>query len=163
MESLLVNLKKQVTCSICLDTYSEPKTISCLHTFCCECLEKHARVSQRQGKFRCPECQAVCWVFSLFDKVARQVVLLAINAAQPTLRCTTASIADDSCALIVSTHMKCSRSLFKDIKSRQFKTSKQKITKHCWGGNRFVLKSSTREKLHSFFARSVRFAFVKFA
>ena len=58
MESLLVNLRKQVTCSICLDTYTEPKTISCLHTFCCECLEKHARVSQKQGKFRCPECQA---------------------------------------------------------------------------------------------------------
>ena len=58
MESLLVNLKKQVTCSICLDTYTEPKTIPCLHTFCCECLDKHARVSQKQGKFRCPECQA---------------------------------------------------------------------------------------------------------
>ena len=58
MESLLKDLKKQVTCSICLDTYTEPKTISCLHTFCRECLEKHARVSQRQGKFRCPECQA---------------------------------------------------------------------------------------------------------
>ena len=57
MESLLKNLKKQVTCSICLDTYTKPKTIACLHTFCCECLEKHALVSQRQGKFRCPECQ----------------------------------------------------------------------------------------------------------
>ena len=52
-------LKKQVTCSICFDTYTEPKTISCLHTFCCECLEKHVRVSQKKGKFRCPECQAV--------------------------------------------------------------------------------------------------------
>ena len=58
MDPLFKNLKKQVTCSICLDTYTEPKTISCLHTFCCECLERHARVSQRQGKFRCPECQA---------------------------------------------------------------------------------------------------------
>ena len=52
------DLKKQVTCSICLDTYTEPKTISCLHTFCCKCLEKHAIMSQRQGKFRCPECHA---------------------------------------------------------------------------------------------------------
>ena len=52
------NLKQQVTCSICLDTYTEPKTISCLHTFCCECLEKHARRNHKQGKFRCPECQA---------------------------------------------------------------------------------------------------------
>ena len=58
MDPLFKNLKKQVTCSICLDTYTEPKTISCLHTFCCQCLERHARVSQRQGKFRCPECQA---------------------------------------------------------------------------------------------------------
>ena len=58
MESLLKNLKQQVTCSICLDTYTEPKTISCLHTFCCECLEKHARRNNKQGKFRCPECQA---------------------------------------------------------------------------------------------------------
>ena len=58
MESLLKNLNKQVTCSICLDTFTKPKTIACLHTFCCECLKKHALTSQRQGKFRCPECQS---------------------------------------------------------------------------------------------------------
>ena len=58
MESLLRNLKKHLECSICLDTYNQPKTISCLHTFCCQCLENHARASNRQGKFRCPECQA---------------------------------------------------------------------------------------------------------
>ena len=58
MESFLRNLTKQVTCSICLDTFNEPKIISCFHTFCCECLEKHARASHKQGKFRCPECQA---------------------------------------------------------------------------------------------------------
>ena len=58
MNPLLKSLKKQVTCSICLDTYTEPKTISCLHTFCCECLQRHAIENQRQEKFRCPECQA---------------------------------------------------------------------------------------------------------
>ena len=58
MESLLKDLKKHLECSICLETYSKPKTISCLHTFCCQCLENHARASHRQGKFRCPECQA---------------------------------------------------------------------------------------------------------
>ena len=54
MESLLRNLKKQVTCSICLDTYIK----ACLHTFCCKCLQKHALSSQRKGKYRCPECQS---------------------------------------------------------------------------------------------------------
>ena len=58
MESLLKNLEKHVTCSICLDTYTKPKTIACLHTFCLKCLEEHALRSQRQGRFRCPDCQA---------------------------------------------------------------------------------------------------------
>ena len=58
MESLLINLHEQVTCAICLDTFTDPKTITCLHTFCCDCLKKHALISQRNGKFRCPECQA---------------------------------------------------------------------------------------------------------
>ena len=58
MESLLKNFKEHVTCSICLDTYTKPKTIACLHTFCCECLERHALTSQKQGFYRCPECQA---------------------------------------------------------------------------------------------------------
>ena len=58
MNPLLKSLKKQVTCLICLDTYTEPKTILCLHTFCCECLQRHAIENQRQERFRCPECQA---------------------------------------------------------------------------------------------------------
>ena len=58
MESLLKNLEKHVTCSICLDTYTKPKTIACLHTFCLKCLEEHALKTQRQGQFRCPDCQA---------------------------------------------------------------------------------------------------------
>ena len=57
MESLLKNLKKHVECSICLDNFKEPKTIACLHTFCCECLKKHALMSRRDGHFLCPECQ----------------------------------------------------------------------------------------------------------
>ena len=58
MESLLKNLKEHVTCSICLDTYTKPETIACLHTFCCECLERHALTNQKQEFYRCPECQA---------------------------------------------------------------------------------------------------------
>ena len=58
MESLMKNLEKHVTCSICLETYTEPKTIACLHTFCLKCLEEHALKTQRKGQFRCPDCQA---------------------------------------------------------------------------------------------------------
>ena len=58
MDSLPKNLKEQVTCSICQDTFTDPKTITCLHTFCCDCIKKHALISKRNGTFRCPECQA---------------------------------------------------------------------------------------------------------
>ena len=71
MESLLKNLKKHVECSICLDNFKEPKTIACLHTFCCECLKKHALMSQRDGQFRCPECQTQIAIpeGNLFDQL----------------------------------------------------------------------------------------------
>ena len=58
MESFLRKLKQQVTCSICLDIYKDPKTIPCLHTFCYECLTNHALENHSQGKFPCPECRA---------------------------------------------------------------------------------------------------------
>ena len=57
MEFLLNDLKKYVQCSICLENFTEPKTIACLHTFCSECLKKNALMTQRDGQFRCPECQ----------------------------------------------------------------------------------------------------------
>ena len=85
MESLLKNLKEHVTCSICLDTFTEPKTIACLHTFCCECLKRHALTTQRQGQFRCPECQAQVGVPESFDKLPTgflQNSLLGVLAVQ---------------------------------------------------------------------------------
>ena len=89
MESLLKNLKKQVECSICLDTFTEPKTIACLHTFCCECLKKHALISQRDGQFRCPECQAQITVpegnrFDLLPTSFHHNSLLGLLAVQQT-------------------------------------------------------------------------------
>ena len=85
MESLLKNLIDHVTCSICLDTFTEPKTITCLHTFCCECLKRHALTTQQDGKFRCPECQAEIGVPGRFDKLPTgflQNSLLGVLAVQ---------------------------------------------------------------------------------
>ena len=71
MESLLKNLQKHVECSICVDNFKEPKTIACLHTFCCECLKKYALMSHRHGQFRCPECQTKIAIpeGNLFDQL----------------------------------------------------------------------------------------------
>ena len=58
MESLLKNLEQNVTCSFQLDTYSKPKAIAVLHTFCCEYLKRHALNSSKQVLYRFLECRA---------------------------------------------------------------------------------------------------------
>ena len=36
----LKELDEQLTCNVCLDQYSNPKTLPCLHSFCLKCIEK---------------------------------------------------------------------------------------------------------------------------
>ncbi|XP_072050772.1 uncharacterized protein [Amphiura filiformis] len=60
--SLLQDMSQQLTCSICLDHYTIPKTVTpCLHTFCQQCLQETidttATSSGPIGKFPCPKCR----------------------------------------------------------------------------------------------------------
>ena len=36
----LKELDEQLTCNVCLDQYTNPKTLPCLHIFCLQCIEK---------------------------------------------------------------------------------------------------------------------------
>ena len=60
-------LSKIITCSVCLDPYTEPKTLSCDHSFCKQCIAKiiRAQLVNRDGIFvakelsvECPNCKA---------------------------------------------------------------------------------------------------------
>jgi len=55
--TLMHNLKEEVTCSVCIHLYEEPKQLPCLHIFCLQCLKDLARTSARHGKIKCPLCQ----------------------------------------------------------------------------------------------------------
>ncbi|XP_013402623.1 E3 ubiquitin-protein ligase TRIM56 isoform X2 [Lingula anatina] len=52
-----------LTCKICLETYKEPKSLNCLHTFCESCIENHAMSESSYKKyseyrdFTCPLCR----------------------------------------------------------------------------------------------------------
>ena len=51
-------IEKEITCSICGDLFTDPKTISCLHTFCKQCIEKSIESNKRMASIVCcPLCR----------------------------------------------------------------------------------------------------------
>ena len=51
-------LQEQLTCAICLDLYTNPKTLPCLHSFCQQCLEGLPLDSEGDTYFiSCPTCR----------------------------------------------------------------------------------------------------------
>ena len=54
----LKKLEEQLTCPICLDGYTDPKTLLCLHSFCHQCLERLPLDLQGERLFlSCPTCR----------------------------------------------------------------------------------------------------------
>ncbi|XP_078470899.1 E3 ubiquitin-protein ligase TRIM11-like isoform X1 [Lampetra planeri] len=48
------NVDRELTCSICLDTFDCPSTLSCGHSFCLQCLED---AWKKAGSYCCPQCR----------------------------------------------------------------------------------------------------------
>ena len=52
-------IEEEITCSICGNLFTDPKTIPCLHTFCKQCIEKSIESSKKLGSIVCcPLCRA---------------------------------------------------------------------------------------------------------
>ena len=57
IKTLLDNLHEEVSCSVCMNTFTEPKMLPCLHSFCLKCLTGIQRTSGRHDIITCPECR----------------------------------------------------------------------------------------------------------
>ena len=57
IKTLLDNLHEEVSCPVCMTTFTEPKTLPCLHSFCLHCLNGILRTSGRHDIISCPECR----------------------------------------------------------------------------------------------------------
>ena len=57
IKSLLDNLHDEVSCSVCMCAFTDPKQLPCLHSFCLHCLNGIQRTSGIHGKITCPEFQ----------------------------------------------------------------------------------------------------------
>lgn len=58
-EQALGKITEQLTCPVCLECYTEPKVLACLHVFCKLCLEKlvQAGCGQEGVSVCCPSCR----------------------------------------------------------------------------------------------------------
>ena len=57
IKTLLNNLHEEVSCSVCMTTFTDPKQLPCLHSFCLHCLQGIQRTSGRDDIIVCPECR----------------------------------------------------------------------------------------------------------
>ena len=57
IKTLLNNLHEEVSCSVCMTTFTDPKLLPCLHSFCLHCLNGILRTSDRHDIITCPECR----------------------------------------------------------------------------------------------------------
>ena len=59
-EEALKRLEEQLNCSICLDTFTDPKLLQCFHVYCQQCLVPlGVRDQQGQLSLTCPTCRQV--------------------------------------------------------------------------------------------------------
>ena len=59
-EEAIKRLEDQLNCSVCLDTYTDPKLLQCFHVFCRKCLVPlGVRDLQGQLTLSCPTCRQV--------------------------------------------------------------------------------------------------------
>ncbi|XP_050388480.1 uncharacterized protein LOC126807750 isoform X1 [Patella vulgata] len=58
MAAAPINDDSLFECTICLETFDEPKLLPCFHTFCKKCLTAHIKRNKRKGNvFPCPNCR----------------------------------------------------------------------------------------------------------
>ena len=60
MASKVLIDQSELSCSICLDVFTDPRVLPCVHTFCYGCLEGWVNKSGSSETINCPLCKHVC-------------------------------------------------------------------------------------------------------
>ncbi|KAM5157068.1 E3 ubiquitin/ISG15 ligase TRIM25-like [Mantella aurantiaca] len=53
----LADLRQELDCSICLNTYTDPVNLRCGHNFCRVCIDRVLDTQEDSGGYSCPECR----------------------------------------------------------------------------------------------------------
>ena len=59
LKTLFHNLREEVSCSVCSDLFTDPKQLSCLHSFCLKCVNQWYETCGGGDAIKCPKCQTL--------------------------------------------------------------------------------------------------------
>ncbi|XP_061433969.1 E3 ubiquitin/ISG15 ligase TRIM25-like [Lethenteron reissneri] len=124
------NVDRELTCSICLDTFDCPSTLSCGHSFCLQCLED---AWKETDSYCCPQCRKTfprrpqltrnVTIANLIEQLQVTETMVAAAAAGGVVFC-------DNCpkgkTLAVKTCLRCETSFCREhlvphLENRKFK------------------------------------------
>ena len=59
LATLFYNLREEVSCLVCSDLFTDPKHLSCLHSFCFKCVKQWYQTCGGGDAIKCPKCQTL--------------------------------------------------------------------------------------------------------
>ena len=100
------HLKREITCTICLDVLKDPRALPCTHVYCKDCLQKELFRSQRLSAcLKCPECRREVEVLNNnVENLAKDFRTLRLINVYKHLRQLNGTATRDSNALSDVTH-----------------------------------------------------------
>ncbi|XP_075910609.1 E3 ubiquitin-protein ligase TRIM65-like [Petromyzon marinus] len=66
------SVDQKLRCAVCLDTFREPASLDCGHTYCKACIESHWRAQSEGRGYTCPLC---CKVYYTMPTLSRNIVI----------------------------------------------------------------------------------------
>ncbi|XP_077334766.1 E3 ubiquitin/ISG15 ligase TRIM25-like [Lithobates pipiens] len=75
------HLKEDLECSVCLNVYTDPVTLTCGHNFCRDCIGRVLDTQEEDGGYSCPECREE---FKKRPRLKKNITLCQILEAPQT-------------------------------------------------------------------------------
>ena len=157
---------------MCLNVYTDPKTLPCLHTFCCHCLNQLKEKRVNREPIKCPDCRTEINLpeGSNFDAIPSSFYLnrlkdiLSVQQEGDNVLCgscdnkSTVVAFCFNCECFICAECRDSHPRFKAMKGTRFKT--QMFKRYSIDHN-FAKKNSTPAQCWSISAKPANDVFVR--